>query len=179
MTSFKTSTLDEQQSQLGLAVLLTDRFTRSNRLIGEMSVRIAGRSELPLRKPHEAVFLFIGLSSGQYAVQIRSNEERGAGMHRAERPYYRDLNLQIAVPSPDPLWPAFPDLSLADKSKPLDDPSQPAAYLAQRKLATLQPTPAYPFPDGATLVPRNCLRRRETAAGCQSAGWCGLGVRDR
>jgi hypothetical protein len=42
--------------------------------------------------------------------------------------------------------------SLADSSKPLDDPAQPAAYRAQRSAVTLQPSTAYPFPVGATLV---------------------------
>jgi hypothetical protein len=53
---------------------------------------------------------------------------------------------------PHPLWPAFPDITLADQDKLLDDPAQPAAYRAQRQAATLQPSTAYPFPIGATLV---------------------------
>jgi hypothetical protein len=52
----------------------------------------------------------------------------------------------------DQLWQTYPDPSLADKSKPLDDPNQPQAYRTQRALATLVPTTHYPFPPTATLV---------------------------
>jgi hypothetical protein len=52
----------------------------------------------------------------------------------------------------NPIWPAFPDINLADSTKPLDDPTQNPAYRAQRLAATLQPSTSYPFPAGSTLV---------------------------
>jgi hypothetical protein len=95
------------------------------------------------------------LAPGAYTLEVRSNR---ASPDQAP-PYYlpADISLtvtdlSIVVAAQKPVWPAFPDINLADQTKPLDDPTQPEAYRVQRQAATLQPTTAYPFPTGSTLV---------------------------
>jgi hypothetical protein len=109
----------------------------------------------PLRKPTQATFLFFGLLTGEYTAHIRSNLD----LPDRRPPYYlpADVSLNVAnppfeIPSPNPVWPAFPDIRLADSSKRLDDPTQNPVYRAQRLAATLQPSRAYPFPIGSTLL---------------------------
>jgi len=63
------------------------------------------------------------------------------------------------------LWPGFPDIRLADPKLPLGDAGQTAAYMTQRAKATLSPSIAYPFPEGATLI-----RGRVTHGGGPLAG---------
>jgi hypothetical protein len=76
-----------------------------------------------------------------------------------ETPYYLPVTIPVTIPAPAALWPAYPDVTLANPGLPLKDPGQTAAYRAQRQLAGLLPTPAYPF-TGATLA-----RGRVTSAG--------------
>ncbi len=129
--------------KLALALQLSDRFTRQPQLVGETTVQVAGHRATPFQKLPGATFLFFELAPGAYTIEVRSSKDT---------PYYRAVNIPVLVPSPDPLWPAYPDISVADKTKPLDDPTQSAAYRAQRALAALQPTAKYPFPEGASLV---------------------------
>jgi hypothetical protein len=157
MPLFKTTNLDSRELKLAFALLLRDRFTRSPALLGKVIVRFAGQPEVapfvPFQKSSEAAFLFFDLPAGDYTLQVRSDELT---------PYYVDAEIpddgtQITLPipdpvAPDPVWPAFPDLLLADRSIPLDDPAQPAAYRTQYLAASLRPSTAYPFPDGTTLV---------------------------
>jgi hypothetical protein len=82
-----------------------------------------------------------------------------------ETPFYQPVTIAVSLPLADPLWQAYPDLSLADRSKPLNDPNQPPAYKAERSLATLRPTPRYPFPPGATLVRGTVLAGGQPLAG--------------
>jgi hypothetical protein len=149
---------------VSLALFLFDGFTGRNRLIGlyddeaaeredqrladlgdgdrlarHTTVRIAGRSIVPFRKAPDAAWVLLGLPAGIYTMTIRG-------------PYYGSRDISVALPAPDPKWPAFPDVTQADESLPLDAPTQPPAYRTQRAQATLQPTPRYPFPGGATLV---------------------------
>lgn len=133
--------------ELGLsaAIMLYDRFTDANRLVDDVEVRLASQLALqPFQQSPAATFLFFDLVPGAYVVQVREP--------RRARPFYRAVDIPIAVPLPHSLWPAFPDALLADPTKPLDDPAQAPAYRTQRAAATLSPTPAYPFPAGTTLI---------------------------
>jgi hypothetical protein len=100
--------------------------------------------------------VFPDLGPGAWSISVRPSPAT---------PYYVPMTISVTLPLADPLWQAYPDLSLADRSKPLDDPSQPAAYKAQRALATLRPTPSYPFPPGATLVRGTVLASGKPLAG--------------
>lgn len=145
-------TLDTQTLRLALGVLLFDDFTRGQQLRGAIVVRVAARPGVKPFLPFEkesGVYLFFAMPAGTYTIEVRSNRD---GLLNDLPPFYFPANLNLTLPMPHPLWPAFPDKTLADESKPLDDPTQPAPYLAQRQAVTLRPTAAYPFPFGATLV---------------------------
>ena len=173
--AFLTIEPDVAEVQLGLALMLYDGFTGAQELIGEISVSLSYETltspltsplasppdffqptlNKPIRKPPLATFLFFGLLTGDYIAQVRSNNDSPG----QTPPFYlpADISitvsdLPITVPVQPPIWPAFPDIKLADSTKPLNDPTQNAAYRAQRLAATLQPTTAYPFPVGSTLV---------------------------
>jgi hypothetical protein len=150
---------DIRELQLSLALLLYDGFTGAQELVGDITVSFANKPRtrpfLPFRKTPQSTFLFFGLAAGAYTVQIRSNDE----LPDQTPPYYlpTDVSVSVAdlpvnVAAQKPIWPAFPDINLANGNKPLDDPTQPEAYQVQRRAATLQPTAAYPFPAGATLL---------------------------
>jgi hypothetical protein len=161
--------------QLSLALLLYDGFTGAQQLIGDIAVSLFAETlasplqerfsspppgsqvtrQRMFQKTPDATFLFFGLLPGAYAVEVRSNN---ASSDKTP-PYYLPADfsvnvtdLPIIVAAPEPIWPAFPDIKLADETKPLDDPTQPQVYRVQRRAATLQPTTAYPFPAGSTLV---------------------------
>jgi hypothetical protein len=126
---------------LSFALLLRDGFADSDQLLGEVSVSadgIAGQ-----RKGMSGAFLFFGLSAGQHTFAIGS----GPGT-----PYYTPAQILATQPMPDPLWPAYPDIKLADPGLPLGDLGQKAAYVKQRQAATLLPSTSYPFPGDATLI---------------------------
>jgi hypothetical protein len=152
MATFRTAEPDTWRLKLAFGLLLFDGFTGLQRLAGEISVSLANRPQrrpfMPFRKSAEATFLFFELPAGAYTFQVRSNEN---AVDR-KPPYYQPVDLLISIPMPTIRWPAFPDISLADPDKPLDDPSQTAPYRQQRERATLRPTTAYPFPSDATLV---------------------------
>lgn len=130
---------------LRLAVCLVDAFTRQPQASGDLRVRLNGSqgSFTAQRKAKTAVFYFGDVPPGAYTVEIRSNERT---------PFYLAADIPVQLPLIDPLWPAFPEIRLADRRRRLDDPAQPAAYRAQRALATLLPSVAYPFPADATLI---------------------------
>ena len=149
MSNFTRMSSDILKRQLSYAVTLSDAFTQARQLFGRISVYIDRISEVPFFKTSEATFLFFKLQPGSYTMRVRSNEEdEGDGIP----PYYHDVDIPIVLPLSSPLWPVFPDVLLADQSKPLDHPTQPAAYRAQLAQVSLQPTIAYPFPAGATLL---------------------------
>lgn len=142
--TFKTNlTPDTTKLVLDLAVLLFDRYTGAAQLLGNPSVLLAGAPAVPYRKAPESTYLFFGVRPGSYTVQVRSS---------TDAPYYLGVDIPVTLPMPNPHWPAFPDVTLADPNKPLADPTQPAVYRAQRDLAGLRPSAAYPFPADATLV---------------------------
>jgi hypothetical protein len=157
--------------QLSFALLLFDGFTGGPELIGELSVSLSDETvtsppksplqflqqtfQTPFRKSPQATFLFFDVLAGEYLAHVRSNVD----LPDKTPPYYLPADIlvnvadpPVAVPAQNPIWPAFPDINLADSSKPLDDPTQNPAYRTQRLAATLQPSTAYPFPAGSTLV---------------------------
>lgn len=166
---------DVSETQLSLALMLYDGFTGGQQLVGDISISLSYEPltsplssplnsppqsfqpalQRPYRKAPQAVFLYFGLLTGDYIAQVRSN----LGSPQQAPPYYltADIsitvaNISVSVPVQGAVWPAFPDIKLADSTKPLDDPTQNPAYRAQRAAATLQPSTAYPFPAGSTLV---------------------------
>ena len=132
----------EEISVPGFALQLYDGFTGEPQLQGQVTVSIAGQKP-PVAKTDSATFVFLNIGPGAYSISVQSS---------AQTPYYVPVNLPVTLPMPNPLWQTYPDPSVSDPTKPLDDPNQSAAYLAQRQPATLRPTPQYPFPPGATLV---------------------------
>jgi hypothetical protein len=125
-----------------LVIQLTDSVTGARQLAGQVDVQI-GAQAAAFQKENEASFVFLNLAAGTYDVTVASV---------ADTPYYLPNTIKVTLPLTSPRWPAFPDLGLADLTKPLDDPAQPAAYRAQRASASMMPGPAYPFPAGATLL---------------------------
>jgi hypothetical protein len=163
---------DVRELDLSFAVLLYDGFTGEQRLRGQVVVSLAADKPRNLRflsfqKKPEATFLFFGLSPGTYNLQVRSNN----GWSDRMFPYYLPADISITVADPpnliagqSPIWPVFPNPSLADRGKPLDDPTQPAPFAVQRRAATLQPAVGYPFPAGATLVRGHVFANRKPVA---------------
>jgi hypothetical protein len=166
---------DVSELQLSLALMLYDGFSGSQELAGDISISLAYETltsplsspigsppgsfqpviQRPYRKTPQAIFLYFGLLTGEYVAHVRSNMD----LPEQSPPYYLPADIRITVaglpittPVQQPIWPAFPDINLADNTKPLDDPTQNPAYLTQRLAATLQPSTAYPFPAGSTLV---------------------------
>jgi hypothetical protein len=155
MSQLQTTYSETLELKLALALMLFDGFSGQNRLVGNYerglmaeppptsspytTVRLAGPGPAPFQKVPSATFLFVGLPDGAHTIQTRS-------------PYYQPRDIMITLPMPVPRWPAFPDVTLANEDLPLQSPNQPAAYRAQRRLATLLPTTSYPFPGDATLV---------------------------
>ena len=149
MSEFKTLGRDARDLRVGFGLFLFDGFSDGPDLLGETAVSLANKPALkpflPFHKTPEAAFFFFDLPAGNYTVEVRNNVTR-------DRPYYRPVDIPLAVPRPHPVWPAFPDATLANPDLPLDHPDQFAAYRNQRSTVTLQPTTNYPFPAGATLV---------------------------
>jgi hypothetical protein len=138
---------EKRQLNLALALSLFDQFTRKRALLGKVKVSVAGKPPVKpfvaYQKEAGATFLFFDLPDGAYTFEIRSE---------GQTPYYVARDINITLPMPDPLWPAFPNVKLADEDLPLDDPAQPPPYRAQHLEATLEPATTYPFPEGSTLV---------------------------
>jgi hypothetical protein len=132
---------ETMQETLQLALRLTDRYTRGSELAGIVTANVAHRETA--NRVTADTFIFRRLSAGPWTIDVASDPNT---------PYYVPVSIPVTLPMPDALWPSYPDLSLADKTKMLDDPTQPAAYRHQRDLAALLPSAKYPFPSGATLV---------------------------
>ncbi len=134
------------QAKLQFALLLRDGFADSDDLLGD--VVVTGGTVRGRQKESSGTFLFYDLKPGAQSLSVSSGQET---------PYYLPTNVAITIPVPAPLaptflWPAFPDIRLADPNLPLRDPGQKPAYIAQRREVTLQPSTAYPFPEGTTLI---------------------------
>jgi hypothetical protein len=141
--------------QVAFVLELYDGITGLPALAGSVLAEVASH-EIGYQKPNTSQFVFFTLTPGTYIINVTSNQAV---------PYYEPANIAVAVPAPGTLWPAFPDRTVADPTKLLDDPGQTPAYLAQRAQATLMPTAQYPFAAGATLA-RGTVR----AAGVPLAG---------
>ncbi len=115
--------------------------TNSGELVGDVTVT-SGDTE-GKQKDSSGTFLFYGLKNGAQQLAV------ACGPYT---PYYVPTTIGVTLPMPNGLWPAFPDVTLANPNLPLGDPGQTAAYMAQRKQATLLPTNQYPFPAGSTLI---------------------------
>ena len=163
MPSLTTTRPDVWECSSSLVLLLFDGITGTGTLAGNVVVQIGNVN--PVFQNPPATFVFGNLSDGNYAVNVQS---------APDEPYYLPVNIPVALPFPrpavslwpqPPVWPAFPDIMLADPFTLLQDPAHTAAYLGQRALATVVPTTAYPFAAGATLV-----RGRVTASGSPLSG---------
>jgi len=134
---------DVRELKPGIVLLLSDAFANSRTLQGDLQVRISSE-DASFRKDPDGTFVFLDVvAPGKYTVNVRSVPET---------PYYQPADIPVTLPFTKETWPAYPDLGLANPDKMLDDPTQPAPYLAQRKQAALLPSTNYPFPSGTTLV---------------------------
>jgi hypothetical protein len=129
------------ETTLQFALLLRDGFADSGVLLGEVSV-VSGTIEGERKYPSGA-FVFSGLHTGAQTLKVSSSDAT---------PYYMAKDVTVQIPPAAPLWPAFPDITVADPNLPLGDPGQTAVFKAQRQAATLLPAAAYPFPEGTTLI---------------------------
>jgi hypothetical protein len=136
------------QAKLQFALLLRDGFADSDQLLGD--VVVTGGTIRGQQKDSSGTFLFYGLNPGSQSLSVSSGQDT---------PYYLPTNVAITIPVPPPpppvptfLWPAFPDIRLADPNLPLRDPGQKPAYITQRQASTLLPSTGYPFPEGTTLI---------------------------
>ena len=133
--SFPIGPPESSVTKLSLALLLRDRLTFADALVGDIGVTAGSR--IGERKGLSGTFLFFGLGPGSLDFSVRS---------APDTPYYLPLNIRVTVPMPSPLWPAFPDITLAD---PI--------------LASLGPKPAYAISDAISaglLVSVRCLSIR-------------------
>lgn len=167
MAGFQTSDPDVRELRVVFALMLSDRFTEQSQLAGRTAVRVANQPVVkpfvPQQRPGQATFFFFDLPPANYLLEVRSNREGQTDdpnnpqvdeppYYLSEPPYYFPVDVPLAFPLAHERWPAFPDLLSADQTKALDDPTQPVAFRQQRAVAMLQPTTAYPFPIGATVV---------------------------
>jgi hypothetical protein len=139
--SFPIGPVDASNTRLVFALLLRDRLTLADALLG--AVGVAAGQRPGWRKGTSGTFLFFDLPNGSIDLAVRSGPDT---------PYYLPTDITVTLPPATASWPAFPDIGLADKTLPLSDPGQPAAYRAQFLQACLAPSIAYPFDPAATLV---------------------------
>ncbi len=139
--SFPTLQGESIEVTLQFALLLRDGFANSDQLQGRVTV--ASGTIDGEQKDSSGTFLFYDLKTGAQSLAVSSDPDT---------PYYLPKTIAVTLPMPSALWPAFPDVTLANPTLPLGDPGQTAAYKAQRQSATLLPANAYPFPAGTTLI---------------------------
>jgi hypothetical protein len=133
--------LETVNTKLVFALMLRDRLMLDAALAGDVVVTAATRTGL--RKGGAGDFVFIDLESGPTVFKIRS---------AAATPCYRPVDLALVLPVGGALWPAYPDINLADRTLPLASPAQPPGYRAQFLACALSPDIAYPFAPEATLI---------------------------
>ncbi len=139
--TFPVGSLESSVTTLSFALLLRDRLTFADALAGDVGATagpITGQ-----RKGTTGAFVFFSFKNGPTTLKVRS---------APSTPYYLPADIAVTVPMPSALWPAFPDITLANPALALWDPNQPAAYRTQFLQACLAPSIAYPFDSGATLV---------------------------
>ena len=155
---FPTLAGESREVTLQFALLLLDGVTNSAELVGDVTVTsgpIEGQ-----QKDTSGTFLFNGLKPGAQSLSVTCGPYT---------PYYLPTKIPVTIPMPNALWPAFPDVTLANPSLPLGDPGQTAAYKAQRQQATLLPTNQYPFLPGTTLIRGTVLHNNQPLAGATVA----------
>src|SRR5258708_3820267 len=117
--------LETITSSIRFVLELRDAFTRTPVLPGAVEVQISNEWK-PFTKPAQGLWIFPALPDGVFNIEVRP---------APDVPYYLPVDIPITLPPSNPLWPAFPDRTLANLNLNLDDPAQPAAYRAQRDLA--------------------------------------------
>jgi hypothetical protein len=159
--SFPSFQVDSTVVTLQFALLLRDGFANSDQLQGDVTA-VSGTIDGE-QKDSSGAFLFYDLKPGAQTIAVSSG---------TDTPYYLSATIKVTVPKPPALWPAFPDVTLANKALLLSDPAQTAEYILQRQAATLQPTTNYPFPAGSTLIRGTVLHGGLPLAGAsvQQAG---------
>src|SRR5580698_1346247 len=93
---------------LQFALLLFDGFTGSSQLVGDVTV-VSGTIDGE-QQDSGGAFLFYNLKPGPQSLAVSS------GIYT---PYYLPTTIAVTVPMPSALWPAFPDVTLANRSLPL------------------------------------------------------------
>jgi hypothetical protein len=159
----KTTVPDEIGLKVSLALLLCDQFTNNRKLAGSVLVTLVNTSlparYIPHSKEGEGTYYLVSLPNGDYNLEARSKE-----LH----PLYQPLDIPVSIPfkdaNVDQKWPAYPNLAIADKTKPLDDASQPAQYREQRARSLLKPSIYYPFPSDATLIRGRVVQKEKPIA---------------
>jgi hypothetical protein len=139
---FATTYGESTNVQLAFALLLRDRYAQSDQLVGAVNVN-AGNIPAMRRDGATGCFVFLNLKPGAHTLNVTADQWT---------PYYRSVSIPVVAPPPPAKWPAYPDITLANRNLRLDDPAQPAAFRKQFLLASLLPTAQYPFDSGATLV---------------------------
>jgi hypothetical protein len=152
--SFPTGALERNETRLIFALLLRDRTNFSTQLLGDVSVTAGPR--VGQRKNGSGTFLFFDLPNGPVDLSVRSGRDT---------PYYLPTDLTVTLPPSSALWPAFPDIALADPTMMLSDPAQPAPFRTQFLQACLSPSAAYPFEPTATLLRGVVLHASAPVAG--------------
>jgi hypothetical protein len=138
---FVTFPPEQNDTKLIFALRLRDRLTLLDALAGDVSVTAGAATGW--RKGGSGTFLFFSLPNGPTTFAVRSGPDT---------PFYLPTDINVTLPAGTALWPAFPDITLANPTLPLSDPGQPAAYRTQFLQCALQPAIAYPFDNGATLL---------------------------
>ena len=138
---------------LQFALQLRDGYADSDQLLGRVTAASGGVNGE--QKDSSGTFLFYDLQPGAQNISVSSD---------SKTPYYLPNQVAVNVPMPSPLWPVFPDITIADPTLPLGDPGQTPAYKVERLAATLFPTTAYPFPAGATLIRGTVLHNNQPLA---------------
>jgi hypothetical protein len=141
---FPTFPPETRETTLQFALQLLDGVSNSGELRGDVTVTSGTSGPIDGTQVNSSgTFLFYDLKPGAQTLAVTSGPYT---------PYYLPAKINVTVPMPNALWPAFPDVTLADPTLLLSDPGQTPAYKAQRQQATLLPTNQYPFYPGTTLI---------------------------
>src|SRR6476646_2510729 len=97
---FETSYQESRTVQLAFALLLRDRYARTDELVGDVAVKSGGIEGI--RKPGSSgSFLFLSLAPGAYSLNVTCGKWT---------PFYRPISIPVNVPAPPSTWPAYPDV---------------------------------------------------------------------